>query len=869
MTLRKLALALPLVAACGGEVGSPFEPPDETARSDAGEFDSSRPTDASRSEAGPLDAGVFRQAPRDLSASTSLPDRIELRWNPPIAAGVTGYRVLRGGQVLAKVGGQTTSFDDLSVAPSLVAPNFGASQGTFVEGVAFSWNFTYVPEPPVDHVYSVVAEYGAEASAPSSAATGVATRKMTGVDFSRDDGASWEALPDSAVAAMSYLDERAPKSTLTLPNPTATPDDRRSLVVLALPSHPSVVRPPSSFYRLRGRSGSFAGPSSAARLGYRGAGLVDRLSIQWQRSAGPTDGAYSDLPNVTGRKWFDDTGPTDAVRYYRARVEAPIWADVAAPSRAASASARGWERVVAWRGGRCGIRRSDSRIVCWGLLNSTFPTSPTPDAFTDLASDGGALCGIRASDRKVLCWGQNDWGESPPGPSSNAYRAVAVGSRASCGIRSLDDRVECWGAGPDNGGLAAPVSSHTYRDLKMSGFQVCGVALDDGHIYCWSSTNHGVEELADSGLFESVVPYSGYFCGILQGTKIARCSMSVGVPSGVALSSLTYETGGGCGVRATDSRLVCWNRQMVDVTPPGIEAPVTSLGGATEEGCVVTAGGRVRCWGDNSLGHVETLPPRGAAKQLALAEGHGCAINADDSLSCWGSNRFGEAASSTGALSEVAVGTWSTCGIRKSDNGVSCWGGGPAPASPLPGSFSKLAVGLGAYCGIRANDDLVTCWGNNWSPFRDAVSTTPFSVISGTNPLCGVPRGSGSVTCYGAHPSSVLGGEPSVGAAGAMCARVLGLKPACWLASGEPVPNLPNIEVDSVATGSDFACALAREDAHVTCWPLTAGASVPSPSMDAFSAIAASPAGICGIRLPDSKVICWGKGSSGLPRLLP
>lgn len=284
------------------------------------------------------------------------------------------------------------------------------------------------------------------------------------------------------------------------------------------------------------------------------------------------------------------------------------------------------ERLGASRGvagGRCGIRRSDSKIVCWGLLNSTFPTSPTPDAFTDLASDGGALCGIRASDRKVLCWGQNDWGESPPGPSSNAYRAVAVGSRASCGIRSLDDRVACWGAGPDNGGLAAPVSSHTYRDLKMSGFQVCGVALDDGHIYCWSSTNHGVEELADSGLFESVVPYSGYFCGILQGTKTARCSVSLGVPNGVALSSLTYETGGGCGVRATDSRLVCWNRQMVDVTPPGIEAPVTSLGGATEEGCVVTAGGRLRCWGDNLLGHVETLPPRGAAKQLALAEGTG------------------------------------------------------------------------------------------------------------------------------------------------------------------------------------------------------------------------------------------------------
>jgi hypothetical protein len=868
MTLRKLALALPLVAACGGEVSSPSEPPDETVRSDAGAFDSSRPTDASRSETGPLDAGVFRQAPRDLSASTSLPDRIELRWNPPVAAGVTGYRVLRGSQVLAKVGGQTTSFDDLSVAPTLVAPNFGVSQGTFVEGIAFSWNFSYVPEPPVDHVYSVVAEYGAEASAPSPSATGVATRKMTGVDFSRDDGASWEALPDSAVAAMSYLDERAPKSTLMLPNPTATPDDRRSLVVLALPSHPSVVRAPSSLYRLRGRSGSFAGPPSEARPGYRGAGLVDRLSIQWQRSAGPTDGAYSDLPNVTGRKWFDDTGPTDAVRYYRARVEAPIWADVAAPSRAVSASARGWARVVGWRGGGCGIRRSDSRIVCWGYGDSTFPTSPTPDAFAELTSNGLALCGIRASDRKVLCWGQNAWGETPPGPSTNSYRAVAIGAQVSCGIRSLDDKVECWGAGPNDGNLASSVSSHTYRDIKIAGASSCGVALDDGHIYCWGPPQNGVETLVDSGRFESLVLFLDYYCGIQQGSRTVRCSAPLGVPSGVALSSLTYDIGGACGVRATDSRLVCWNRQMVDVTPPGVEDPVTSLGATAHGGCVVMAGGRLRCWGNNAFGDSESLPPRGPVKQIALEEEHGCAVNADDSLSCWGWNQFGEATRSTGALAEVAVGPLSTCGIRKSDQGVSCWGGGTDPIlPPPPGPFSKLTVGRGAYCGIGANDGLVRCWGANWSPFRNSVSTMPFDAISGTSPMCGVARGSGYVTCYGTNPSSVIGDAPSVGTGG-MCARVGGLKPACWR-FGEPVPNLPNIEVDSVATGSDFACALAREDAHVTCWPLTAGASVPSPSMDAFSAIAASPAGICGIRLPDSKVICWGKASSGLPRLLP
>ena len=67
-------------------------------------------------------------------------------------------------------------------------------------------------------------------------------------------------------------------------------------------------------------------------------------------------------------------------------------------------------------------------------------------------------CGIRSSDSRVLCWGSNTYGrlgigtntnQSVPNPmlinDSSAYKMVDSGYYHTCGIRRNDSRVLCWG----------------------------------------------------------------------------------------------------------------------------------------------------------------------------------------------------------------------------------------------------------------------------------------------------------------------------------------------------------------------------------------------------------------------------------------
>src|SRR3989339_327056 len=69
-------------------------------------------------------------------------------------------------------------------------------------------------------------------------------------------------------------------------------------------------------------------------------------------------------------------------------------------------------------------------------------------------------CGIRANDSRVLCWGSGDYGQLGDGSNathntlnpnittdSSIYTSISTGTMHTCGIRSNDSRVMCWGQG--------------------------------------------------------------------------------------------------------------------------------------------------------------------------------------------------------------------------------------------------------------------------------------------------------------------------------------------------------------------------------------------------------------------------------------
>lgn len=185
--------------------------------------------------------------------------------------------------------------------------------------------------------------------------------------------------------------------------------------------------------------------------------------------------------------------------------------------------------------------------------------------------------------------------------------------------------------------------------------------------------------------------------------------------------------------------------------------------------CAILAGGRVACWGKNSVGQVgsgdnvnKTRPVEVpeidgstvSKRAIAISAGasHTCALIADGTIKCWGSNQYGQLGTTaqkgvyvtspdtvkvfdgksdaTKAVA-VAAGFYSTCAVAKTGR-LFCWGAGssgllglgnsdsktePTAVPFFDGSSSakrvaKVTVGEYAACAINQEDSLF-CWGNN------------------------------------------------------------------------------------------------------------------------------------------------------------
>jgi alpha-tubulin suppressor-like RCC1 family protein len=291
------------------------------------------------------------------------------------------------------------------------------------------------------------------------------------------------------------------------------------------------------------------------------------------------------------------------------------------------------------------------------------PADPSHKA-VEIALGHAHACALM-DDGTVRCWGGNARGQLGDGSSIDRISPVtvkglsgvahlALGAWHSCALMK-DGTVECWGADGD-GQLGNGVQKESRLPVKVGGlahvsqiatgdFHSCAL-LQDGTVDCWGMNLYG--ELGDGDAEDTRSPTPVH--GLTQVAQLAA--------------------GGGttCAVRK-DGQVFCWGanddgqlgdgttRARQEPTPvkglPAkdrvIQVAVAPGGSSGIHTCVLTARGRVLCWGGDRYGQLGdeggvdsvTTPSNRVAvgnkvSQIALGEGHSCALTRVGTVVCWG-----------------------------------------------------------------------------------------------------------------------------------------------------------------------------------------------------------------------------------------
>eukprot|EP01018_Ginkgo_biloba_P016069 Gb_13038 [translate_table: standard] len=249
-------------------------------------------------------------------------------------------------------------------------------------------------------------------------------------------------------------------------------------------------------------------------------------------------------------------------------------------------------------------------------------------------------------------------------------------------------------------------------------------------------------------------------CGILtggQGIECVRNNATVTVFPNVSFIGISGGNGFFCGLREGGLHLLCWDsgsgnsslrsrriskdKVLSDVVVG--ENHLCALRNGTSN-----TGNNVLCWRGNSAS------PKGHFDSITAGARFTCGISENDTVRCWGLNGSENQAprAPNDRMQLVVAGGYHVCGIR--NNGVlACWGrndsGQSNPPSAKPYEFVSLALGEHHTCGIRRINKTVVCWGR-----RDSILGYPEdenfeSIVAGDNFTCGLVSGNFSVLCWG------------------------------------------------------------------------------------------------------------------------
>ncbi len=593
----------------------------------------------------------------------------------------------------------------------------------------------------------------------------------------------------------------------------------------------------------------------------------------------------------------------------------------------------------------CGIRANDSRVLCWGrgssgqLGDGGTSYNSIPTLITDLSEyvsiSAGNLhtCGIRKNDSRVLCWGEGNLGQLGDGSTgdnlipnfindTSAYSSISAGGYHTCGIRANDSRVLCWGEGvygmlgdgnANVHNVLNPIlttDSSAYKSLDTISDFTCGIRANDSRVLCWGRGDYG--KLGDGNISVHNVPNPILITDFSEYNEI---------------STGAFHT---CGIRTSDSRVLCWGRGISGRLGDGITSD-HSVGNPTltqdssasrdlnlgfSHNCVIRkSDSRILCWGYGFLGQlgnggtadksVPTLTTDVSAYTiLTTGAQHSCGVRTNDSrVLCWGEGSDGQLGDGSIIVHKIlspnliidssGYSTDETCGFscisnscgdgviiggEECDdnnivNGDGCSSTCIIEINPCFGDcgYFKLSSGIYHSCAIRNNDSRVLCWGrsyygsigdgriddhNVYSPILSTDTSGYLSINAGGYHTCGL-RDDKRVLCWGLGTNGQLGNGD-------------------LLRKGDPTLTADTSEYLSVSAGIYHSCGIRANDSRVLCWGNnnygqlgngTIGGQKTTPTLtvdtSAYKSVSAGNSYTCGIRANDSRVLCWGSEESG------
>jgi alpha-tubulin suppressor-like RCC1 family protein len=354
---------------------------------------------------------------------------------------------------------------------------------------------------------------------------------------------------------------------------------------------------------------------------------------------------------------------------------------------------------------------------------------------------------------------------------------------------------------PPQGTLSAPAVS--IGRIAAGGWHTC-IITDAGGVKCWGANDWhqlGNWTTTFSNTPMDVEGLTGNMVAIVAGAS-HTCALTAGGGVKCWGSNDYGQLGDGGFVRKYPGNAT------------GLASGMTAITAINNHTCTLTAGGGVKCWGLNDYGQlgdgtlanrstpVDVIGLTSGVNAISAGGSHTCALTAGGGVKCWGDNEFGQLGDGTNTRSStpvevsglangvtaIAAGGWHTCALTRS-GGAKCWGSNswgqlgdgknydtntPVNVTGLASGLTFLAATGGHTCALTTAGG-VKCWGSNEvGQLGDTTNinrNTPVDVNGLTSGVTAIGVGSqhtcvvtlsGGIKCWGFNDSGQLGDGTNV-----------------------------------------------------------------------------------------------------------